>query len=87
MAKKASAGTKSSSQTKKAAPPKKEEKKIITEVKTLEEAKKLVESEYKRVEHLTYTVLSNGHVFYGINNRNAQRVAENYGLKFFEVKF
>ena len=57
------------------------------EVKTLEEAKKLVEESYMQPGKLEYTVLSNGHVFYGINNKNARNVAEKFGLKYFDVKF
>ena len=78
------AAVKSAGATKKA-PASKPEKLEIT---TLDEAKEHIKKSYPNLSlDLQYTVLSNGHVFYGVNNGAAVQVAENYGLKRFEVKF
>lgn len=93
MAKKSSVGTKSSSQgAKKPTAVKKVEAKKAPpkvpqpEIKTPEQAKKFVEENFKRPDHLQYTVLSNGHVFYGINNGAAAGVAKRFGLEKFDVQ-
>jgi hypothetical protein len=56
-------------------------------VSTLKEATSLVEKRYKHPDHLDYVVLSNGHVYFGINRGAALGLARKFGLKYFDVKF
>jgi len=50
------------------------------------EALRIVENNYKNPLHLEYTVLENGHVFYGINRGAALAHARKSNLKFFDIK-
>ena len=93
MAKKRGAGTKSSSQgakkptsVKKVVAKKAPPKSPKPEIKTPEQAKEHVMENFKHPQRLQYTVLSNGHVFYGINNGAAKSVAKRFGLEKFDVQ-
>lgn len=95
MAKKKAEAPVVSQEEKKPSPARKKVEKL--EITTLDEAKKHIEKSYKSLLKnvkdpkspfdIQFTVLSNGHVFYGINNGAAKQVAKNYGLKRFEVTF
>jgi hypothetical protein len=85
---------KSTKTSPKAAPKKAVTEKKVTaskgpnpKVSSPEEAEKLVKENYKHPEYLEYTVLENGHVFYGINRGAALGVARRFCLKYFDVKF
>lgn len=64
----------------------KPEVQAILKVSTLEQATELVDQDYRKPLVLEYTVLENGHVFYGHNRNVALKFAKKFKLEFFDVK-